>query len=51
MPYRMNITEYERNNDECSYPFCPNIGVKYHLIPHRDLFQKAYVTVFQMEAG
>ena len=47
----MNITEYERNNDECSYPFCPNIGVKYHLIPHRDLFQKAYVTVFQMEAG
>ena len=51
MPYRMNIIEYERNNGECLYPFCPNIGVKYHVIPHRVIikcadFFKGFVSSF-----
>ena len=40
------FTEYERNNDECSYPFSPNIGVKYHVIPHRGLDHPYYLEKF-----
>ena len=29
----MKIIEYSRNNDEYSYQFCPNIGVKYRDAP------------------
>ena len=33
----MKIHGIYRNNDEYSYPFCSNIGAKYHVILHRVL--------------
>ena len=37
-PYRKKIyTTYERNSDQYSDPFGPNIGTKYHVILHRDV--------------
>ena len=39
---RFTVRKCIEHNDEYSYPFCPNIGVNYQLISHRDICKSAF---------